>query len=137
MYTQEPFGQKNVIHDYSFPKQARILRRSEFLYIARRGKRYSTQYFIILIASNAKNQTRLGITVSKKIGNAVKRNYLKRRIREFFRLHKYQLPESTDILIVARKGINVKRVTYAVICNDLKSILVKERSTRTNRKGDP
>lgn len=48
--------------------------------------------------------TRLGITASKRTGNAVKRNRIKRLVREFFRLNKERLPQGVDILIAAKNG---------------------------------
>ena len=134
MCVQEESGQKKKDHDYSFPKQARILRRSEFLYLGRRGKRYVTRFFIVHLYPNKKNRPRLGITVSKKIGNAVVRNQLKRRIREFFRLHQHGLPKSTDILIVARKAS--KELTYSMMCTDLTPLLVTAKEPLPSQKGD-
>lgn len=52
---------------------------------------------------NGRGFTRLGITVSKKVGNSVTRNKIKRLVREFFRLHKALFPRSCDVVIVAKK----------------------------------
>jgi ribonuclease P protein component len=46
----------------------------------------------------------LGVTVSKKVGTAVERNRVKRRIREWFRHHRTSLPESADLVVIARRG---------------------------------
>jgi ribonuclease P protein component len=64
------------------------------------------------------------------VGKAVRRNYLKRRLREFFRLHKPWLPPSTDIVVIAKKGI--RNVTYQAICEDLERFL-KDHSRSSGR----
>ena len=90
---------------FSFTKKERITKRSEFLTLSKRGIRYNTQNFlIIIIFGNNEPIRRLGITVNKKVGGAVIRNQVKRLLREFFRLHKDQLPESSDILFIAKPG---------------------------------
>jgi ribonuclease P protein component len=48
------------------------------------------------------------MSVSSRVGGAVRRNRIKRLVREFFRLEKGSLPESTDLLVSARKGVRVK-----------------------------
>ncbi len=53
---------------------------------------------------NALEKPRLGISISRRVGNAVLRNLWKRRIREAFRLQQHQLPNSVDLVVRPRKG---------------------------------
>lgn len=89
---------------FSFSKNKRLLNRKDFVNLNRVGERYQTAHFTLLLTQNELGITRLGITVSKKIGNAVKRNKVKRLIREFFRLYKAHFPDGCDMVIVAKKG---------------------------------
>ena len=90
---------------FSFPKDERLLNRKDFVNLNRLGKRLQTAHFNIIFGQNELGITRLGITVSKKIGNSVKRNRVKRFIREFYRLHKTDFTQGYDIVIVAKKGV--------------------------------
>ncbi|WP_108624353.1 ribonuclease P protein component, partial [Candidatus Similichlamydia epinepheli] len=65
---------------FILPKSVRILKRSVFLRVGRSGKRFHGA--VLCFSFVRSSSMRLGITVSKKYGNAVKRNHLKRRIRE-------------------------------------------------------
>ena len=89
---------------FSFLKKERLLNRKDFVNLNRLGKRYHTAHFNILFRENGLGITRLGITASKKIGNSVKRNGIKRFIREFFRCNKAHFPQGYDIVVVAKKG---------------------------------
>jgi ribonuclease P protein component len=89
---------------FSLPKKERLLNRKEFVNLNRLGKRYRTKHFTVILRENGLDISRIGITVRKKIGNAVKRNRVKRRIREIFRLNKSRIPEGYDIVIIANDG---------------------------------
>jgi len=91
--------------NFTLKKKERITKKSEFLKIGQNGVRYKTQNFLIIIFSRKNSELRrLGISVSKKVGGAVKRNRVKRLLREFFRLNKGQLPAACDFLFVAKPG---------------------------------
>ncbi len=84
-----------------FEKRERLLKRKEFRDINLGAKRYRTNNFLVLLKPNKRISSRLGITVGKKAGNAVKRNRTKRLIREFFRQNKFAIPQGNDIHIIA------------------------------------
>ena len=69
----------------------------------RAGRRVSGRWFTLTSAPVA-GQTRVGLTVSAHVGNAVLRNRVKRRLREFLRAHKDALPVA-DVVIVALAGV--------------------------------
>ncbi|MFH1242758.1 MAG: ribonuclease P protein component [Pseudomonadota bacterium] len=89
--------------DFSLPKAQRLLNRAEFVNLNRYGKRYHTRHFLVIVDQNGLGITRLGVTVNRRAGNAVKRNRTKRLIREFFRLNKSYLPQGYDIVVAAKK----------------------------------
>jgi ribonuclease P protein component len=91
--------------EFGFRKPERLRKRREFLVASGEARsRIKTKNFLVLIRPNERSQTRLGITVTKKIGKAVKRNRIKRLVREYFRLNKHQLRQGCDILVIARPG---------------------------------
>jgi ribonuclease P protein component len=89
---------------FSFPKSIKILNRSDYVNANRSGRRIHTKYFTVILKQNGLGSTRLGVIVSKKTGNAVKRNRVKRLIRELFRLNKSRFPQGYDIVIAAKRG---------------------------------
>ena len=90
---------------FSFAKTDRILKRSEFLRVSNYGKKLSGKYFIAIFCPGQFDKTRLGITVTKKVGKAVKRNRIKRFVRQFFRLNRRRYSGKWDINIIAKRQI--------------------------------
>jgi ribonuclease P protein component len=110
----------------SFQPEERIRNRQDYLRIYDQGKRVYTRNFTIITCPNQAKIRRLGTTVGKKVGNAVKRNRIKRLLREFFRLNKNSLPAAHDIVIIAKKGVS--RLAYKDVYAELESRLL----TRTD-----
>ena len=88
----------------TFSRQVRVRRRSEFTACYERGKRYHTEHFILFVLPReCEGPSRTGMAVSRKVGNAVTRNRVKRLLREFFRLHMANLPSGVDVVAVAKR----------------------------------
>jgi len=107
---------------YSLGKEEKLRKSFEFKSALSRGKGLSTEHFKVLICPNSLMQRRLGITASRKVGSAAKRNRVKRLLREFFRLHKLHLPPSSDILFIARPGAD--KLDYSGVSDELRIILL-------------
>ena len=88
---------------FSFKKKDKILKRREFLQLQKCGKKIQDRNFIIIYSEGRFEKNRIGITVSKKLGNAVKRNKIKRLIREHFRMNRDKIAEFMDINVIAKK----------------------------------
>jgi ribonuclease P protein component len=94
-----------LLKNFCFPKQVRLLKRGQYLKLSIKGKRVYTDCFIAIVLKKTAQNNRIGITISKKVGNAVQRNRIKRVIREYFRHNKEKITEPVDINIIARKGL--------------------------------
>lgn len=89
---------------FLFPKSIRLLKRKEFVRISHDATRLIGRCISIDLYLTNANQTRLGITVSRKYGKAHKRNRFKRIVREAFRLSQHEIPKGFDMIIKPRYG---------------------------------
>ena len=79
-----------------------VKQNGEFRRIYRRGRSAVTGGMVVYCLKNKKGMSRLGVTVSTKVGHAVVRNRVRRRFRELYRLHRGELLPGYDIIMVAR-----------------------------------
>ena len=86
-------------------KEEVVKKTREFDYIIKKGKFKKNNEFVIYYIDNQKEINRFGISVSKKIGNAVKRNYYKRVIRNICDKSKNLYSNKKDYIIIMRKGL--------------------------------
>lgn len=88
----------------------------EFLRLYNKGKSASSPLLILYCRRNGKRMTRLGITVGKKVGKAVVRNKLRRRLRECYRINEDLFARGWDIVVVARA--KSRDASFAELCSD-------------------
>ena len=79
-----------------------LKKNSDFQKVYRQGKSYANRYLVMYVLENHTEGNRLGISVSKKVGNSVIRHHLTRLIRESNRLHEDMFNNGLDIVVIAR-----------------------------------
>ena len=93
----------------------------EFKNVITNGKYYVRKQIIVYISANKKNKNLIGIAVNTKIGSAVERNFIKRKIRESYRTICQKLATGYDIVIMWNKKTNPENVEY----NDIKKEMIE------------
>jgi len=109
--------------DERFPKADRLLRRSEFKKTGRRGTRRSSRHFVVYATPGEPRRARLGITVSRKVGKAHRRNRWKRRIREIFRRNKSEIPIGYDYVVIVKRPRTSHEPDFARLREELLRLL--------------
>lgn len=108
----------------TWPKARRLIRRAEYLACYENGARRFTRNFVIFVRPDAGlAQGRVGLAVTRKSGNAVERNRIKRVLREFFRLHQGSLPRA-DIVVTPKRHVKAAQVSLDVVEKDFVPLLL-------------
>ena len=89
---------------FPWPKDYRLRKTSHYQYVQKKGAQWRSKHLIVLFVPGQQTNSRIGITVSKKVGNAVVRNRVKRKIREGIRQEYTNLTNLCDIVIIAKKS---------------------------------
>lgn len=85
-----------------------LKKNKDFQIVYKKGKSYANKYLVMYILKNELNKNRLGISVSKKVGNSVVRHHLTRLIRESYRIQEDHFQKGWDIVVIARAGAKDK-----------------------------
>ncbi len=106
-----------------FSKQAKLLKTDEFSSVFNFRKRISAHYLVMHYQPNSQEQARLGLVVGKKTCKlAVDRNYMRRVLREFFRIQQHQIAH-VDLVVRVQKKFD--RVNFSQIKQEFDSLLLK------------
>lgn len=87
-----------------------LKKNSDFQRVYKNGRSVANRYLVMYVLENQTNQNRIGISVSKKVGNSVIRHHITRLVRESYRLHVDMFNSGLDIVVIAR--ISAKGATY-------------------------
>ena len=93
-----------------------LKRNYEFRRVYSRGKNAAAPHLVLYMRRNGSGGNRLGITVGSKVGKAVVRNRVRRRVKEIYRLNEHRLRKGVDLVIVAR--VRAVGAEYAVLERD-------------------
>jgi ribonuclease P protein component len=107
---------------FEMHKTDKTLRKNkEFGFVFRRGKKQVGRLMVIYAVKNRLGRNRYGIIASKKVGNAVKRNRARRRLKDFIRKTEANLKNGFDIVLIARASIN--EASFQVIVDEGEQLL--------------
>ncbi len=103
----------------TFPQQSRLKTTIQFRQVFHSGRKQVGHYFVFFSHPNKRGEARLGLAIGKRVGNAVKRNQLKRLIRESFRLKRKHL-QAQDTVVVVRRG--AEKIDPSKLTHDLEKL---------------
>lgn len=95
-----------------------LKKNSDFQKVYRQGKSYANKYLVMYVLENHSNCNRLGISVSKKVGNSVVRHRVTRLIRESYRLQEDIFNSGLDMVVIARNNAKDRS------CQEIESALL-------------
>lgn len=81
-----------------------LKKNDDFRTCYRSGKSYADRFLVVYVRPNGLDQNRIGISVSKKVGNSVVRHRIKRLVRESYRLHEEEFDSGSDIAVIGRRS---------------------------------
>ena len=120
--------------DRSFGPEWRVRSRKDFATIHAAKVRSESGPLLVYAIPNDQDHLRIGISVGRRVGNAVVRNRVKRRIRDAFRTHRSEWPAGYDLLVVVRPHEPNTVLAYA---NDLGRAIGRLEKSWRRRRADP
>ncbi|OYW23011.1 MAG: ribonuclease P protein component [Planctomycetales bacterium 12-60-4] len=119
-----------------FPKQSRLVTKADFDRVYKQRCKAGDGVLLVFGAPNDLGRTRLGLSVSRKVGNAVVRNRQKRLLREAFRLGQHQLPRGIDLIVIPTAPERASLEVYGQSLGRLAAKLAR-RIAKSSESGAP
>ena len=110
-----------------FPRACRLLRRAEFDAVYQGGRRRAGREFTVFLRPNGLDLSRFGWSIKKALGSAVRRNRIRRRLREIVRLYRREIAPGWDIVIHPRSS--TATADFSPLAEELLRLLPKHPSS--------
>ena len=101
----------------------RLKKRYQFNYVYKSGEHYSGEHIVLYVASSKTKNIKVGLAVTKKVGHAVVRNKVRRRLREIIKKQVPILKQNNNIIVVARD--NITEASFEKLSNEFLKLLKK------------
>lgn len=108
-----------------FPRVCRLVHRAEYDAVYKEGRRRSSGEFTVFLRANGLEFSRFGWSVKKALGNAIRRNRVRRRLREILRVHRQEIAPGWDIVIHPRSSVGT--ANFSVLTEDLLKLLPRAK----------
>jgi ribonuclease P protein component len=118
-----------------FPRACRLVRRAEYDAVYREGRRRSGREFTAFIRPNGLDLSRFGWSIKKALGGAVRRNRIRRRLREILRLHRQEIAPGWDVVIHPRSS--AATADFPALTQELLKVLPRMPSRGTPSEKRP
>jgi len=116
--------------DFRFPKSHHLCTRADFDRVFEQGARVGSRRLLAFVCANAVGHPRIGFATSRKLGNAVRRNRIRRVMREAYRLNQQMLSAGVDVAFLPKRDWSDYRL--GVVERSMQSVLrkINERCQR-------
>jgi len=109
----------------------RLVRRAEYDAVYREGRRRSSREFTVFLRPNGLGYSRFGWSIKKALGGAVRRNRIRRRLREILRLRQQEISAGWDIVIHPRSS--AATADFSALADELLRVLPREKPAGNSR----
>ena len=116
----------------TFPRAHRLLHRVDFDAVYREGRKRASRDLAVFLRPNSLPYSRFGWSIKKAVGTAVRRNRIRRRLREIVRLHRGEMASGWDVVIHPRSS--AAAAEFAALADELLRLLPRDKAAETSKE---